>query len=91
MPTFKWVDPSRVPAVSNSSFLGTAGVLVLAKERSLIGSVRPCLDALIAHRSFLSRAIYNLILDRAGESDGFTEGEPESQTGVMQWRVLVCG
>jgi predicted nucleic acid-binding protein len=48
--------------------LGTAGVLLLAKERRLIESVKPCLDSLIDHRFFLSRQVYELILNRAGES-----------------------
>lgn len=47
--------------------IGTAGVLVLAKERELIPAVRPCLDALIENRFFLTRAIYDLILKRVGE------------------------
>jgi predicted nucleic acid-binding protein len=64
-------DPARKTASGlQLRVIGTAGVLVIAKERSLIGSVKPCLDALIAHRFFLSRAIYELILDRAGESEG---------------------
>ena len=62
-------DPARKTATDlKLRVLGTAGILVLAKERSLIESVKPCLDALIGHRFFLSRTIYELILDRAGES-----------------------
>ena len=61
-------DPARRAAAGlQLRVLGTAGVLVLAKERSLIESVKPCLDELIAHRFFLSRTIYELILNRAGE------------------------
>ena len=67
-------EPARKTAAGlQLRVLGTAGVLVLAKERSLIESVKPSLDALIENRFFLSRAIYELILDRAGESVGKTE------------------
>ncbi len=47
--------------------IGTAGVLVLAKERRLIAAVKPCLDALLENRFFLARAVYELILSRTGE------------------------
>jgi predicted nucleic acid-binding protein len=47
--------------------IGTAGVLVLAKDRKLIAELKPCLDALIEHRFFLARAVYELILNRTGE------------------------
>ena len=41
-------DPARKLAVQlGLPVIGTAGVLVLAKERQLIPAVRPCLDALI--------------------------------------------
>jgi predicted nucleic acid-binding protein len=62
-------DPARKTAISlQLRVLGTAGVLLLAKERRLIESVKPCLDSLIDHRFFLSRQVYELILNRAGES-----------------------
>ena len=61
-------DPARKLAVQlGLPVIGTAGVLVLAKERQLIPAVRPCLDALIENRFFLSRALYDLILNRVGE------------------------
>src|SRR4051794_13096141 len=38
-------EPARNTAIKlNLRVIGTAGVLVLAKERQLIDSVRPCLD-----------------------------------------------
>ena len=62
-------EPARKTANKlNLRVIGTAGVLVLAKERQLIGSVRSCLDALVDHRFYLSRALYELILSRVGES-----------------------
>lgn len=61
-------DPARKLAVQlGLPVIGTAGVLVLARERQLIPVVRPCLDALIENRFFLSRALYDLILNRVGE------------------------
>jgi len=61
-------EPARKTAGKlNLRVIGTAGILVLAKERQLIDSVRPCLDALIEHRFYLSRALYELILSRVGE------------------------
>ena len=60
--------PARKLAVQlGLPVIGTAGVLVLAKQRQLIPAVRPCLDALIENRFFLSRALYDLILNRVGE------------------------
>ena len=47
--------------------VGTAGLLVIAKERGLISAVQPHLDALISNRFFLSRQVYELILRKAGE------------------------
>jgi predicted nucleic acid-binding protein len=62
-------DPARKLAVQlGLPVIGTAGVLVLAKERRLIPAVRPCLDALIENRFFLARAVYDLILTRVGEA-----------------------
>ena len=61
-------EPARkVAAQLKIPVIGTAGVLVLAKDRQLIASVKPCLDALIEHRFFLARAVYELILNRVGE------------------------
>lgn len=57
----------RIAAQLKLPIIGTAGVLVLAKERQLIAAVQPCLDALIENRFFLARAVYELILNRAGE------------------------
>jgi len=61
-------DPARRLAIQlGLPIIGTAGVLILAKERQLIAAVRPCLDALIENRFFLARNVYELILTRAGE------------------------
>ena len=47
--------------------MGTAGVLLIAKERGLIGRVKPHLDALLAKRFFLGAQVYELVLSKAGE------------------------
>ena len=61
-------DPARKLAIQlGLPVIGTAGVLILAKERELIVAVRPCLDALIENRFFLARTVYELILKRVGE------------------------
>jgi predicted nucleic acid-binding protein len=61
-------DPARKLAAGlGLRVIGTAGVLILAKERQLIPAIRPCLDALIENRFFLSRTLYELILKRVGE------------------------
>ncbi|PYS48420.1 MAG: DUF3368 domain-containing protein [Acidobacteria bacterium] len=61
-------EPARKIAIQlRLPVIGTAGVLILAKERKLIVAVRPCLDALIENRFFLARNVYELIITRAGE------------------------
>ena len=61
-------DPARKLATELAlRVIGTAGVLILAKERKLIPAIRPCLDALIENRFFLSRTLFELILKRVGE------------------------
>ena len=46
---------------------GTVGVLLVAKERGLLDSVRPALDRLQRLRFRLSATTYRLVLDLAGE------------------------
>ncbi len=48
--------------------MGTAGALLMAKERGVIATVRPYLDALLAKRFFLAPRVYEVILSKAGES-----------------------
>jgi uncharacterized protein len=47
--------------------VGSAGVLVVAKRRSLLGSVKSLLDALIASGLRLNPALYQQVLSLAGE------------------------
>jgi predicted nucleic acid-binding protein len=61
-------DPARKLAGQlGLPVIGTAGVLILAKERRLIPAVRSSLDALIKNRFFLAQTVYELILMRAEE------------------------
>ena len=49
--------------------LGTAAVLLQAKQASLIPRVRPLLDALLANGFRLSPRVYQTILANAGETE----------------------
>lgn len=61
--------PGRIAARSlGISVLGTAGLLVIAKNQGYIAAVRPFLDDLVnAYRFRLSKAIYKSVLQAAGE------------------------
>ena len=48
--------------------LGSAGVLVRAKEQGLIPLVRPALDDLLAAGLYLSEALYHRLLSGVGEA-----------------------
>ena len=48
---------------------GTLGVLLLAKERGLLGAVKPVLDRLQALRFRLDAATRRTVLDLAGETE----------------------
>lgn len=47
---------------------GTLGLILMAKRRSLISSVRPALDSIVAAGLFISRHHIDSILAQAGES-----------------------
>lgn len=47
--------------------IGTAGLLVLAKQRGHIAAVKPLLDALLANEFRLSSRVYQTALAQAGE------------------------
>lgn len=49
------------------SVIGSAGVLLVAKKRGLIGSVRPILDAFVSNGYHFSDALIRAIVLRAGE------------------------
>ncbi len=58
----------RLAAEKGFQVLGTAGVLVLAKERGLISQVHPILDELLSAGLFLSDVAYHEVLAVASES-----------------------
>lgn len=51
--------------------VGLAGILIRAKQLSLIPEVKPLLDDLVKHNFRISKALYKVVLKRAGEE---TEG-----------------
>jgi predicted nucleic acid-binding protein len=69
-PSFVLLDdlPARRAAEElGLTVLGTVGLLLLAKERSLVPSVQPLLDQLIALDFRVSQRLYQAALTRAGE------------------------
>ena len=48
-------------------FIGTIGILLLAKRMGKIPHIRPLLDELQAKRFHLSDKVYRAVLDQAGE------------------------
>ncbi len=57
----------RYATAAELEVTGTLGILILAKERGLLGSIRPALDRLQALRFRLSAATRQIVLDLAGE------------------------
>lgn len=57
----------RYATAAELEVTGTLGILILAKERGLLGSIRPALDRLQALRFRLSAATRQTVLDLAGE------------------------
>jgi uncharacterized protein len=49
------------------NYIGTVGLLLVAKRMGYIPAIRPLLDELIANRFFLSQKIYQSLLTEAGE------------------------
>ena len=47
--------------------IGTVGILIFAKQRGFISKIKPSLDILINSSFRISNALYNQILERAGE------------------------
>ncbi|MCX7839989.1 MAG: DUF3368 domain-containing protein [Anaerolineae bacterium] len=48
-------------------FIGTVGLLLLAKRTGKIQAVRPLLDALQSNKFYISKQVYQIILQQAGE------------------------
>jgi uncharacterized protein len=49
--------------------IGSLGLLARAKQRGLIGEVRPLMDAMISHGHYASERLYRHILSIAGEDE----------------------
>ena len=60
----------RYAIAAGLELTGTLGILVLAKERGLIDSIRPALDRLQASQFRLSAATRQMVLNLAGEGEG---------------------
>ena len=54
--------------VSIAMWVGSAGLLVLAKRAGLVPAVRPLLDELLSAGLYLDDAIHRLVLGSAGEA-----------------------
>ena len=56
--------------------VGTLGILLNAKEKGVLPAVKPALDRIVANGFYIDDALYELVLNRAGEaptvdSDGY--------------------
>jgi hypothetical protein len=61
-------QPARLYAQTHHiPIIGTLGILLLAKSKSLITEVRPSLDQLVAFGMRLDKSLYQDVLNRAGE------------------------
>lgn len=58
----------RLAAAVGLDVVGTVGILLRAKERGHLVSVRPDLDALLGSGFFISTSLYRYALLRAGEA-----------------------
>jgi len=68
--TVALIDDRAARRCANSfqiKYIGTAGLLVLAKQRKLISLVGPEIEKLISAGLFFSSEIQSIILSRAGE------------------------
>ena len=50
--------------------IGTLGILLAAKRRQLLTTLRPCLDALLQHDFRVASSLYENVLNAAGEDTG---------------------
>ncbi|GHU60648.1 nucleic acid-binding protein [Spirochaetia bacterium] len=64
------IDEKRGRSIARSGgikIVGTAGILLLAKERGLIPGIKPSLDILIRNDFRISDLLYRQLLQKAGE------------------------
>ena len=69
---FRWIilDDCAARRLAQSlslSVIGTLGLLLAAKRRGLLSLVRPSLDALVSHGFHIAPALYDRVLEEAGE------------------------
>lgn len=64
----------RLAAAVGLDVVGTVGILLRAKQRGLVGTVRPELDALLATGFFVATSLYRDALMRAGEGGSAATG-----------------
>ena len=57
----------RIASLHGVSFIGSAAILIKAKERGLVQDVKPILEEWSAHGYFLSKALTDAVLARVGE------------------------
>ena len=57
----------RLAAVLGLKVTGTLGILLAAKQRGLVEQIKPLLEALMNHDFRVSEALFEQILQRAGE------------------------
>ena len=50
--------------------IGTLGVILAAKRRGLVPSIRPLLDGLVSRSFFISAELFQELLESAGEAEG---------------------
>lgn len=48
-------------------YIGTVGLLLLAKQRGYVSAVKPLMDALLVRKFYLSERVYKYVLQQAGE------------------------
>jgi predicted nucleic acid-binding protein len=60
----------RLAQALHLSIIGTLGILLAAKRRQLLITIRPCLDALLQHDFRIAPSLCDNVLSAAGEDHG---------------------
>ena len=59
----------RVADALGLPIIGTLGVMLAAKRRGLVTSIRPLLDGLVRESFFIGAELYQQLLESAGEAE----------------------